>query len=167
MADDDFDAFYASTFDRLVGQVFVVTGDLHEAEDAVQEAMARAAARWRRVGAYDIPAVWVRRVALNLAANSMRNQRRRLAILIRLKPPPAQPPVSDEALALAEALRSLRRSHRAAIVLHHLEGLSVDEVAAELSVPAGTVKTWLARGRKALAGCLAEPDNDEIGVTHG
>jgi len=43
---DGFDAFSTATFGRLVGQLFLVTGDVQEAEDVVQEAMARAAVRW-------------------------------------------------------------------------------------------------------------------------
>jgi RNA polymerase sigma-70 factor (ECF subfamily) len=56
--DDDFAAFYASVFARLVGQLRVVTGDLQEAEDVVQEAMARASMRWARLRAYDVPEAW-------------------------------------------------------------------------------------------------------------
>jgi RNA polymerase sigma-70 factor (ECF subfamily) len=75
----DFDGFYAAVFARLVGQLAVVTGDPHEAEDVVQEAMARAASRWARVRAYDVPEAWVRRVAFNLAVSGHRRTRRRLA----------------------------------------------------------------------------------------
>jgi len=49
--------FYAAAFGRLVGQLYLVTGDLHEAEDVVQEALARAAARWRRLCTYEVPEV--------------------------------------------------------------------------------------------------------------
>jgi RNA polymerase sigma-70 factor (ECF subfamily) len=54
----DFAEFYAGVFSRLVGQVFLVTGDLHDAEDLVREAMARAAARWGRLRDYDVPEAW-------------------------------------------------------------------------------------------------------------
>jgi RNA polymerase sigma-70 factor, ECF subfamily len=49
-----------------------VTGDLHEAEEIVQEAFTRAAARWTRLRDYDVPEAWVRRVAMNLAADRAR-----------------------------------------------------------------------------------------------
>jgi hypothetical protein len=58
--DDGFDAFYAACYGRLVGQLFAVTGDLHEAEDVVQEAFIRAVARWSRLRDYDVPEAWVR-----------------------------------------------------------------------------------------------------------
>jgi DNA-directed RNA polymerase specialized sigma24 family protein len=77
MADDGFAAFDASSYRRLLGQLFAVTGDLAEAENLLQEAYARAFVRWSRVGGYDLPEAWVRRVALNLAAMADRSLRRR------------------------------------------------------------------------------------------
>jgi DNA-directed RNA polymerase specialized sigma24 family protein len=77
MPDDGFAAFYAGSYRRLLGQLFAVTGDLAEAENVLQEAYARAFVRWSRVGAYDLPEAWVRRVALNLAAMAERSLRRR------------------------------------------------------------------------------------------
>src|SRR4030095_12104280 len=98
-SDDGFDAFYAACYGRLVGQLFAVTGDLHEAEDVVQEALVRAAARWSRLRDYDLPEAWVRRVAVNLAASGLRRARRRLVLLSRLGPPPPAPPPSVGHLA--------------------------------------------------------------------
>jgi RNA polymerase sigma-70 factor (ECF subfamily) len=68
MTDHGFAAFYAGSYRRLLGQLFAVTGDLAEAENVLQEAYARAFARWSRIGGYDLPEAWVRRVAINLAA---------------------------------------------------------------------------------------------------
>jgi RNA polymerase sigma-70 factor (ECF subfamily) len=59
---------------------------------------------------------------------------------------------------LAEALQTLPVRQRQAIVLHHLVDLPVDEVAAILGTRAGTVKSWLARGRRSLAARLGEPE---------
>jgi RNA polymerase sigma-70 factor (ECF subfamily) len=156
-ATEDFDSFYAAAFTRLVGQLAVVTGDLHEAEDVVQEAMARAAVRWARVGDYDAPEAWVRRVAFNLAVSGHRRTRRRLAALLRLGPPAPVPPVSVEALALAQELQGLTVAHRQVIVLHYLADLPVEQVAGELGVPVGTVKARLARARGALAARMTDP----------
>jgi RNA polymerase sigma-70 factor (ECF subfamily) len=57
---------------RLIGQVTIVTGSLEDAEDAVQEAFARASTRWARLRDYDAPEAWVRRVAFNLATSGLR-----------------------------------------------------------------------------------------------
>jgi RNA polymerase sigma-70 factor (ECF subfamily) len=152
--EQSFEEFYAAVFGRLVGQLYLVTGDLHEAEDVVQEALARAAARWRRVCTYEVPEVWVRRVALNLATDGFRRARRRLQAATRLRPDP-QEPSALEGLVVAEALRVLPMAQRKAVVLHYLLDLPVNRVAAELGVPVGTVKSRLARARRTLAVRLA------------
>jgi RNA polymerase sigma-70 factor (ECF subfamily) len=146
-----FEDFYAATVDRLHGQLFVVTGDLHETEEVVQEAFVRAASRWARLKDYDLPEAWVRRVAMNLATDQRRRVRRRVALLVRIGPSPQVPALSVDRVAVVEALATLPRSYRQAVVLHHLLGLPVKEVAKQLRVPVGTVKARLARARRALA----------------
>jgi RNA polymerase sigma-70 factor (ECF subfamily) len=157
-ASASFEEFYAATVDRLLGQLFLVTGDLHTAEELVQEAFTRAAMRWSRLRDYDVPEAWVRRVAMNLAADRARSLRRQTRALLRLGPPAALPSASVETLALVEALRTLPLRQRQAIVLHYLADLPVAEIAETLAVPGGTVKSLLARGRRALAARLGEPE---------
>jgi RNA polymerase sigma-70 factor, ECF subfamily len=152
-----FEEFYAATVDRLLGQLFLVTGDLHAAEEIVQEAFTRASTRWARLRDYDVPEAWVRRVAMNLAADRARSLRRHARAILRLGPPPAVPSVSVETLALVQALGTLPVRQRQAIVLHYLADLPVQEVAGILTVSGGTVKSLLARGRRALAARLGEP----------
>ncbi|HKE99141.1 MAG TPA: SigE family RNA polymerase sigma factor [Actinomycetes bacterium] len=149
-----FEEFYAAVFGRLVGQLYLVTGDLQDAEDVVQEALTRAAVRWARLRDYAIPEAWVRRVAMNLASDGFRRARRRLAVAARLRPE-AHHPATLEGLAVADALRTLPLAQRKAVVLHHLLDLPVDQIAAELGIPVGTVKSRLARARGALARLLA------------
>jgi RNA polymerase sigma-70 factor, ECF subfamily len=124
--------------------------------------MTRAAARWPRLRTYDVPEAWVRRVAVNLATDGFRRARRRLALAVRLRPEPDPDPPTLDGLAVTRALRALPRDQRAVVVLHHLLDLPVDRVAAELEVPVGTVKSRLARARRALAASLAP--NEEGGV---
>jgi RNA polymerase sigma factor (sigma-70 family) len=76
------------------------------------------------------------------------------------------PPVLVESLALADALATLPRPQREAIVLHHLLDLPVDEVARQTGTAPGTVKSRLARGRQALALALGE-DQEEVAVANG
>jgi RNA polymerase sigma-70 factor, ECF subfamily len=165
-SDDGFDEFYRGAFGRLVGQVYLVTGDLGDAEDAVQEAFARASARWSKVRDFSVPEQWVRRVAMNLALDGLRRARRRLAALARLGPSPAVAPISVERVAVAEALQTLPRSYRQVIVLHHLLELPVEQVARELGIPTGTAKSRLSRGRRALASWL-DPAAEEVATNDG
>jgi RNA polymerase sigma-70 factor (ECF subfamily) len=155
---EGFEEFYTGAVGRLLGQLLLVTGDLHEAEEVVQEAFARAAVRWAWLRDYDVPEAWVRRVALNLAAEHARRLRRQTRALLRLGPPPQVPAASAEALALLEALRTLPMRQRQAIVLYHLVDLPVEEVARLIGVRSGTVKSLLARGRRALANRLSDAE---------
>ena len=158
-----FEEFYAAVFGRLVGQPYLVTGDLHDAEDVVQEALTRAAARWSRLRDYEVPEAWVRRVAMNLASDGFRLARRRLAVAARLwSRAEADPPALD-GLAVTAALRGLPLAQRKVVVLHHLLDLPVDQVAVELGVPVGTVKSRLARARAALATHLAADTQEREG----
>ena len=164
-AEDEFAKFYEGSFARLVGQLALVTGDRHGAEDLVQEAFARASTRWGQLRTYDVPEAWVRRVAINLAVNGVRRRRRRMAALLRLGPQAPVPAVDVADLALADALAALPLAQRQALVLHHLVGMPVEEVAATLRVPSGTVKARLHRGRRALAAQL--DDGEEVRARHG
>jgi RNA polymerase sigma-70 factor, ECF subfamily len=160
----EFEDFYAAVFDRLVGQLYLVTGNLQDAEDVVQEALTRAAVRWSRLRDYEVPEAWVRRVAMNLASDGFRRVRRRLAIAVQLRADvESQQPVPAELPGLTEALRALPMAQRKAVVLHHLLDLPVDQVAVELGVPVGTVKSRLARARGALATRLAPEAEAEAG----
>jgi RNA polymerase sigma-70 factor (ECF subfamily) len=156
--DMSFEEFYAAVFQRLVGQLFLITGSLPEAEDVVQEALTRAAGRWTRLRTYDVPETWVRRVAMNLATDGFRRARRRLLLAARLIPDPHPAPTLD-GVAVADALRCLPVTQRQVVVLHYLLDLPVDQVAAELGVPTGTVKSRLARARAALMSRL-DPEEE-------
>jgi RNA polymerase sigma-70 factor, ECF subfamily len=156
---DDFDTFYAATSRRLVGQIFAMTGDLGEAEDAVQEAYIRAWRRWPRIRAYDNPEAWLRVVAYRIAVNSWRKARNRLTAH-RASRHHELPGLSPDLVALVSALRKIPETQRRAIVLHHLAGLSVEEIAHETGAPTGTVKARLARGRRALAPLVSEFDDN-------
>ena len=152
----DFEDFYAAVFDQLVGQLFLVTGNLQDAEDAVQEALTRAAVRWPRLRRYSVPEAWVRRVAMNLASDGFRRFRRRLAVAVRLRADlESRQAAPSEVPGLMEALRALPVAQRKVVVLHHLLDLPVEQVAAARGGPVGTVKSRLARARGALAARLA------------
>src|SRR6266542_729600 len=96
--------------------------------------------------------------------SNARRTRRRLRALAGLQAARVVPAVSEDAVALIEALRCLPVRHRQALVLHYLLDLPVEEAARTLGVPAGTLESWLARGRKALAAQLGE---EEVRTDHG
>jgi RNA polymerase sigma-70 factor, ECF subfamily len=164
--DDDFGLFYQASYHRLVGQLTVMTGSLEDAEDAVQEAFARASTRWATLRAYDMPEAWVRRVALNLATSGLRRTRRQLAALARLRPPTTESAHPTDRLAIQAGLQLLPLHYRQVLVLHYGADLAVDQVAQQLGLPSGTVKSRLARARAAL-GAYLEESQEERGHARG
>ena len=153
-----FDDFYAATAPSTVRALHAMTGDLAEAQDVVQEAYARAWQRWSALARYDAPEAWVRTVAWRLAVSRARRARVGLGKLRRLGPPPDLPAVDADRVALVRALGAVPEAQRRAVVLHHVLGLSVAEVAAETGAPEGTVKARLSRGRTALAALLSDEE---------
>ena len=67
MNHDDFDRFVADNGDGLLRTAYLMVGDLHEAEDLVQEALFKIASRWPRVCRMDNPVAYTRRILVNLA----------------------------------------------------------------------------------------------------
>jgi RNA polymerase sigma-70 factor (ECF subfamily) len=70
------------------------------------------------------------------------------------------PEVSTDTVALVSGLRTLSERQRTVLVLHYMCDMTIDQIAAELGCPAGSVKSWLSRGRTALAAAveIVEPD---------
>jgi RNA polymerase sigma-70 factor (ECF subfamily) len=147
---------YAVSYVRLVSVVAVAAGNRADAEEVVQEAFVRLLRHWPRVSRYEDPEAWVRHVALRLLSNRLRKTRNGLRAVVRLGRPADVGAATGDAVDIAKALQALPLTQRQAVVLHHLVGLDVAEVAAALGVPVGTVKSRLSRARAALAPLLTE-----------
>lgn len=158
---------YLSARHRLVMHVTALTRDVAEAEDCVQDAFARALPRWGKVRRYEDPEAWVRHVAMNLARSRWRSHLRRRSRERALAGSPDT--LSEDHVDLLAALRTLPEQQRDAVVLHHLVGHSVVEIAERQGVAVGTVKARLSRGRQALAARLAplnSHDEEKIHAQH-
>ena len=137
------------------------------AEELAQEAFVRAFAR---LGTFDQErrfSSWFFQILHNVSVDYLRRRRVETVSLDALltaghagpADDPGHSPESEAergelAEALTEALGQLRHDFREAVVLKYQQGLSVDEIAAILGVPEGTVKTYLHRARKELAAKL-------------
>ncbi|HLX35141.1 MAG TPA: RNA polymerase sigma factor [Candidatus Limnocylindrales bacterium] len=162
--DEAFPALVADHSNRLFTIAFRLLGDPRDAEEVAQDALIRA---YRAIAGYPAERTrdlrlrpWLASIAVNLA----RNRRRRLED--RRPPRSLEPmlatgfdPADDggdagaqamarrEAIAdLASALLDLSPTMRAAVVLRHVDGLSVAETAEALGRPEGTIKAQVARG---------------------
>jgi RNA polymerase sigma-70 factor, ECF subfamily len=153
---EEFAAFYAGSFQRLVGQVYAMTGDQAEAQDAVQEAFVRAWARRRRIDVGGAPEAWIRVTAWRIAASRWRRARDGTRLESLAAPSESLAGPTPDRVAFVDALRKLPADQRRALVLYHLCDLTVDQIAAETGARTGTVKARLARGRAAMAPYLRE-----------
>lgn len=110
---DDFEAFYRANIDRVYRALAVTLRRDDLAQEAADEAMARAYARWATVRGLDNPAGWVFRVGLNWATSWWRKLRRERPAVPDRADPYAGPP--DGALAATDALARLPLPQRAVV----------------------------------------------------
>ena len=122
-----FEAFFEESCQRIVGIVAVATGDVAAAEDAVQDAYARALTHWGRVSNYDRPDLWVARVATRLAIDAWRKRRRETALEFDMR---ASVHDDIDRLWVRWGLEGLSPMQRMTVILRHVEGRPVVEVAA-------------------------------------
>ena len=152
---DGFDDFYRGTSRRLLRYAYGLTGDLGDAQDVVQEVYIRAWQRWSRLVRYDSSEAWLRLVTTRLATDRWRRfgARRAAAGILGVGTPAVAPPPppAKNTIMLMAAMRSLPIDQRRVVALHYLLDMPVAQVATEIGVPEGTVKSWLSRGRAALA----------------
>jgi RNA polymerase sigma-70 factor, ECF subfamily len=151
-----FDEFYAAAAVRIVRHSYALTGNIADAQDIAQEAFARAWQRWKSVSECASPEAWVRQVATNLATTRWRRDRTARAVRRELATKQYAPEISPNTVALVAGLRRLPERQRVVLVLHYLADLPVDQIAADLGCPVGSVKAWLSRGRAALAAVMNE-----------
>jgi RNA polymerase sigma-70 factor (ECF subfamily) len=134
----------------LVRRLALVVGDATEAEDLAQQALLRATEHWPLQDGSNIQA-WLAVVGVRLAIDERRRRRRWGFLAIR---------ETDQEWAMTtdpdlwRAIADLDRRTRAALVLTVLDGYTQAEVAEMLSVPRGTVASWLSRGKARLRGVL-------------
>lgn len=136
----------------LVRRLTVIVGDPHEAEDLAQTAFERALEALDRFDGGDVRG-WLYTIGIRLAINESRRRRRLQEFLSRMEPDLAFIDVDPD---LWKALQALDRRTRAAIVLSVLDGYRYQEISDMLDVPAGTVGSWITRGKAQLRAALEE-----------
>ena len=155
-AEAAFEAVFTDAYHRVVGLVAAVTGDQGLAEDAAQEAFARAYQRWSRVGRLDRPDLWVARVASRVAIDQWRRRRRETALDGADR---VTIPDDVQRLWVRWQLERLSPMQRASILLHCWEGRPVAEVATLLGRSQATVRTHLLMGRRRFRGFVHEEES--------
>jgi RNA polymerase sigma-70 factor (ECF subfamily) len=165
-----FRSLYDATSAKLFGFALRILRKDELAEDAVQDAFVSI---WHAAATYQAhlaaPLTWMATIVRNKALDIRRRQHDELDIdgdqfeadIQDALQDPAQGPqgraeLSDEARALAHCMNTLEGKQRQAIGMAYFHELSHSEVAQQLELPIGTVKTWIRRGLDKLRTCLAK-----------
>jgi RNA polymerase sigma factor (sigma-70 family) len=145
---DCFADFYARWRDPLRRALALTLGNVAFADEAIDEAMSRAAASWGQIGDYDSPQGWVYRVGLNWARGIFR-KRHREVLTDCFVDPSQESPKPD--LDLLRAVGRLPMRQRSIVVARYYLDWSTTEVATAFDIPTGTVKSRLSRALARLA----------------
>ena len=141
---------FTGQYPSLVRLAAMLLDDSHAAEDVVQDAYVRVAARHYRLRDPNRAQAYLRQTVVNLARNSLRH--RLVARRHAVSTLPAAASAEDDAIdrferqAVIRALRSLPRRHREVLVLRYCLQCSVEETAELLGLSTGSVKVYSSRG---------------------
>ena len=155
---------YQDTSAKLFGVCLRILKDRGEAEDVLQEVFVTV---WRRAASFDpgraSPITWMVAIARNRAIDRLRAS----AVSRRMEPIESADAVSDPAPAAVERVELAQQHQRLSRCLEELEarqasaireafldGTTYEELAARMSVPLGTMKSWIRRGLLKLRTCL-------------
>lgn len=145
--DQEFSEFVAATSTRLVRVATLLTGDSHLAQDLVQTSLTKTYLNWAR--ASGDPFRYVRRVMINQRTDWWRRRKARGEVLT---PTTIETAGSDDFTdrhatrdTLLRALRMLTQRERTVLVLRFFEDMTEVQVADELGIAVGTVKSCASR----------------------
>lgn len=167
--DQEFTAFMLGAAPGLARTAWLLCGDVHQADELVQQALVRTYLAWDRARERE-PLAYARRVLANQRVSSWRRRRREVLV------PGAQVPERpvdggqrrhDDRDQLLRALALLTPRQRRVVVLRHLEGLTEQEVATDLGVSVGTVKSTASRALRRLRDVLEDGTGERPGAPAG
>jgi RNA polymerase sigma-70 factor (sigma-E family) len=159
---EDFDAYVAAAWPRLVRSAWVLTGDWHKAEDLVQTVLARAYGRWSRIAA-GAPDAYLRAMLATTFLSWWRRRWRNEVPSEAIAESAGVDELSRSELqqVVRDALLSLPHQQRAVVMLRFHADLTEAATADVLGLSVGTVKSYTAR---ALAALRAHPSLQSLVV---
>lgn len=151
---DGFEEFVVARRSALHRTAYLLTGDAHDADDLVQVALVKAAARWSRIA--DHPEPYVRRILARESVTRWRRRRWRELPHDTVPDREADPVDRDAVEVLRRALDQLSPRQRAVIVLRYYDDLTERQVAEVLGISVGTVKSHARDGLARLRDTVPE-----------
>lgn len=153
--DEEFRWLFISEYPSVVRTTYLVLHDHARAEEIAQDAFVQLMRHWAKVGRYDSPSAWLRRVAIRLAVKEARRDQRRLVLTRRVEEMPGAPAtrtmqgteVDEELIA---AIRQLSPQQRSVVVLFYYEDRPMDQIADILGCTPATGWVHLHKARKRL-----------------
>lgn len=159
--------------DRLFNTLVHVTGDSHEAEEVVQDAMLKAYSKLSTFRGNSQFYTWLYRIAFNVAISKKRKKKPKVSLdemqsSVGLDPesqaaPPTQTvEIEERANQVQNALGKLAEEFRTVLVLREMEDCDYETISSMLDIPVGTVRSRLHRARtmmrEILRESIGEPD---------
>jgi RNA polymerase sigma-70 factor (sigma-E family) len=157
--DTEFVDFVQSSASSLRRLAYLMCGDWHRAEDAVQQAYVRLYVAWPRLRRTDSFGAYAYRTLLSVVRDDARRSWFRRERSVQNLPERAERDPNagiDARMALAPLLQQVPERQRAVLVLRYLQDMSVDQTADVLRIEPGTVKSQAARGLTTLRRLLVE-----------
>jgi RNA polymerase sigma-70 factor (ECF subfamily) len=162
---EPFEVFYRREYVRMVAVARALLRYGSAAEDLAQESFLAAHRHWDRIGGYDDPGAWVRRVLVNRATSFHRRRGAEWRALTRLGGRAGEdtlPELTPQATEVWLEVRRLPRRQAQATVLHYVDQLSVEEIGQVMGCSPGAVKAHLHRARARLSQRLETWDEEAI-----
>jgi RNA polymerase sigma-70 factor (ECF subfamily) len=157
-----FEVLYGKHEQQVYRTALAILGNTQAAEEVLQDCFLRAYKHLHRLNGDPSVSPWLHRVAVNLCYSRLRrNYLARFTVSLESlsnhlfpvhSPSPEESTQRSEMQAtIQDGIASLSFKHRTVVVLHYLQGFSLEEISYILDCPTGTVKSRLHHARKALS----------------
>lgn len=162
LSTSSFEDFYRTNRPALASTLAKSLGDHDLGFEAADEAMSRAFQSWAEISTYSNPQGWVFRTGRNWAISVLRRRTNG-----RSKTQMVQPSLVEfdrwPETDVGRAIARLTRDHRTVVWLRFYADWSIDQIAVELGIPSGTVKSRISRALVVLASDASMSADDVIG----
>jgi RNA polymerase sigma factor (sigma-70 family) len=165
-ADEEFRWLFVNDYPSVVRTTYLVLHDHARAEEIAQDAFVQLLRHWSKVGRYESPSAWLRRVAIRLAVKEVRRDQRRLMLTRRDHHETPRSPATEVTVEVDEelvaAIRTLSPQQRSVVVLFYYEDRPMDQIAEILGCTPATGWVHLHKARRRLGALLQTEVHSDV-----